>query len=452
MSNVINRFKLLIIIYITIVTGATYFSIYLPVKDTLKNNAFENYLHNIKTDDMIIQQFRIRCEDLTINLSNSYLLEIYLNDYIGGIITLEDLKTNTQSKYKERIGNMHNLKSAVRIVKNNIIATQGEVDWSEAITMGDKDYLTSKIDIKNQDIIFKVFSPIEINNNTVGYDILEFYMTDIINSVNRDVIKFNLLLSGNAKPSLYNNPVYSLDNMDLFTEGKYTVHIREIDGCDAYLYYKVANKVLFAAISKLTIIIFISCTVAIIVMVTLTNLLIVKSAGKVLANTEKSKEKYKEFAIRDTLSGAYSRRFFENWIEEQLADKDNAKNFKYTAVLLDVDRFKMINDSFGHIGGDKAIHSVSCVLLATVRTEDYVIRYGGDEFLILFKDCSDEQAESVMERVKEKIHDIDVINFDISISYGIQRIDSPKNIHEAVKMADEKMYAEKKKKNIISNN
>lgn len=450
MSHVIKKFKLLIIIYITIISGATYLSIYLPVRNVLRDNALENYLLNIQSDDIIINQFKMRCEDITQSLSNNYLLKNYITEYKKGLLSIENLEENVQSAYSEYAKDMHNLISAVRIVDNTIIATLGEVDRSD-ISPGDNEYLTSIIKINDRNIHFKLTSPIKDGDSIIGYDIVDFDMTDVIDAMNRDEIKFNLVESSNAKGLIYLEPIYSIGNLSLYAEGNKTVHIREIEGCEAFLYYEIANRELFSDINKLKIIILIGCTLAIVIMVILTNLLVVKSAGKILTITEKSKEKYKEYAIKDTLSGAYSRRFFDNWVEDQLEIKENNKDFNYTAVILDVDRFKMINDSFGHLGGDKAIHAVSCVLLATVRAEDYVIRYGGDEFLILFKDCTEEQAISIMERVMDKIKNIDVIKFNISISYGVQKITSPKNIYDAIRTADEKMYEVKKQKNILNN-
>jgi diguanylate cyclase (GGDEF)-like protein len=166
-----------------------------------------------------------------------------------------------------------------------------------------------------------------------------------------------------------------------------------------------------------------------------------------IAISEKRGEMYKKDSMLDPLSGAYSRRFFEEWIKKE-SISNSKENFHYTMVLLDVDRFKQINDSCGHLSGDEAIKIVGSALFSCVRTTDYVIRYGGDEFMLLLNECSESQAEDIMYRVCDKLRKIDTVPFEISISYGIQEIKSRNDILKAMNQADKKMYEAKKTKNI----
>jgi diguanylate cyclase (GGDEF)-like protein len=72
----------------------------------------------------------------------------------------------------------------------------------------------------------------------------------------------------------------------------------------------------------------------------------------------------------------------------------------FSAVLLDIDRFKPINDRYGHLVGDKVIQRVAELVQKTVRSSDVVARWGGEEFIIFLKECTLEQAEHIAEKIR----------------------------------------------------
>jgi diguanylate cyclase (GGDEF)-like protein len=161
-----------------------------------------------------------------------------------------------------------------------------------------------------------------------------------------------------------------------------------------------------------------------------------------LNQAEKTKEIYKEYAYRDTLTGAYSRLYFEKWSKSKI---ENARfiHEDISVVMIDINRYKYINDTYGHTAGDKALQRVAAILQMSVKNEDLVVRYGGDEFLLVLANSKYEEADKIMVKINSNLMKIEDLNFSLSLSYGIEQIGSYKEMHSAIQRADEKMYESK---------
>ena len=134
----------------------------------------------------------------------------------------------------------------------------------------------------------------------------------------------------------------------------------------------------------------------------------------------------------DVLTKTYNRRIL-----------DKETNYD-VVVMCDIDNFKEINDSFGHQVGDEILKKVSKLLLSITREDDFVCRYGGDEFIIVLKNCCIIDANNKIEKLKEKLN-------EISLSFGITEYEENKTLAEAIKEADEALYISKNNgKNEIS--
>ena len=113
-------------------------------------------------------------------------------------------------------------------------------------------------------------------------------------------------------------------------------------------------------------------------------------------------------------------------------------------VMCDIDNFKGINDKYGHLVGDKILVLVSKVLDSITREEDFVCRYGGDEFTIVLRDCSIEDAIKKMTTIKDKImcvmYELDI---DVTISFGMTEYEEGKLLIDAIDEADKALYKSK---------
>ena len=120
----------------------------------------------------------------------------------------------------------------------------------------------------------------------------------------------------------------------------------------------------------------------------------------------------------------------------------------FAVILMDIDNFKSINDRFGHLKGDYVLMEVAQILRTCVRGADYIIRYGGDEFIMLLPDTDQEGAEIVVERLQKKITDWDTRSedgrFELTISAGISIFTQGREAAELVTEADQRMYEAKR--------
>lgn len=125
--------------------------------------------------------------------------------------------------------------------------------------------------------------------------------------------------------------------------------------------------------------------------------------------------------------------------------------------MCDIDNFKAINDSCGHDCGDYVIKSVAETITSTVRGEDKVARWGGEEYLLLFPDTDLANAQNSVARLKRMItsHSIRYSdrNIDISISFGLAEYESQSSIDDIIRVADRRLYSAKRsgKNAIVAN-
>jgi diguanylate cyclase (GGDEF)-like protein/PAS domain S-box-containing protein len=110
-----------------------------------------------------------------------------------------------------------------------------------------------------------------------------------------------------------------------------------------------------------------------------------------------------EQSTRDHLTGLFNRRYLEETLEREL-QRATRKKLTLGIIMLDVDDFKQINDSHGHAAGDAILRELGAMLLKNVRKEDIPSRYGGDEFIIVLPDASQEVTQKRAELLREKAH------------------------------------------------
>jgi diguanylate cyclase (GGDEF)-like protein len=116
-----------------------------------------------------------------------------------------------------------------------------------------------------------------------------------------------------------------------------------------------------------------------------------------------------------------------------------------TILMTDVDNFKAVNDTYGHLVGDKALQKISAVFVENLRSHDLVGRFGGDEFIIVLPDTSLEQSIIVADKLREYIDELKVCEGGAlcSLSIGIAQWKDEESFEELLKIADERLYRAK---------
>jgi len=139
----------------------------------------------------------------------------------------------------------------------------------------------------------------------------------------------------------------------------------------------------------------------------------------------------------DGLTGAYNRNFFN----EEIKKIDVEENLPISVIMGDVNGLKLTNDAFGHLMGDKLLVSAADIMKRVCRENDIVVRWGGDEFIILLPKTEEKYAEQISERIKEECikENVEILNISISLGFNTKN-NKEDDIINSITSAEEMMY------------
>ncbi|MCL2472740.1 MAG: GGDEF domain-containing protein [Treponema sp.] len=155
-----------------------------------------------------------------------------------------------------------------------------------------------------------------------------------------------------------------------------------------------------------------------------------------------------ERTLRDIKTGLFNNGFFMNRLNEEIARTRRSRT-RASIIMIDVDKFKDFNDTYGHIAGDRVLESLAITLKQGVRVEDIPSRFGGEEFTILLPDTDRERAWLVAERLRTMVEDMK-INWDpplpqVTISLGVFTFNKDTDLpaDDIIRRADDALYLSK---------
>ena len=159
-------------------------------------------------------------------------------------------------------------------------------------------------------------------------------------------------------------------------------------------------------------------------------------------------EHLRESSLRDAMTGLYNRRFLEEYVTTLVATATRQKK-PFSVLMLDLDHFKQVNDTFGHESGDKVLKTLAEILAKSIRNSDLLIRYGGEEFLIILLESSTEDALHVAENIRNRVAETKIslpaAMLQKTISIGVAEFPlHADNFWQVVKFADVALYEAKK--------
>lgn len=148
----------------------------------------------------------------------------------------------------------------------------------------------------------------------------------------------------------------------------------------------------------------------------------------------------------DYLTGLLNRRGMMNGLEKEVA-RQARQGGSMGLLLLDLDHFKQVNDSYGHAAGDLAICATANVLRSMKRSYDYAGRWGGEEFMLLLPECHEDELIAIAERIREAIRNLHIETgtqtFTFTVSIGAHYPSSPQTLDAMLHQADKALYAAK---------
>jgi two-component system cell cycle response regulator len=147
-------------------------------------------------------------------------------------------------------------------------------------------------------------------------------------------------------------------------------------------------------------------------------------------------------ACHDSLTGVYNQRFLEEVGSREIG---RARRYKIplSVIMIDIDHFKKVNDRFGHVKGNEILKKVVSLLKMSCRESDIIVRYGGDEFVVLLPNTDELGAQATRERIKKILHDLPFPL--IELSCGIASWSEELSLEDLIQKADEEMYRDKRR-------
>jgi diguanylate cyclase (GGDEF)-like protein len=268
-------------------------------------------------------------------------------------------------------------------------------------------------------------------------------MTPLLDEMNTDNLKVEIINLEYRNQNDYGE-IYSMTNEYQVTRDKDTVHyIQEIDSGRYYLHISTPYKAIIGSSQARTNLQLGLYLFGVLLLFVLFNMVILRQANQLLMDSENSREVYKKYAYQDTLTNAYTRLSLDHWLVDQKKRKSQAL---FSIVMLDIDLFKFINDAYGHQVGDEVLIKLADTINSIIRKDDFLIRYGGDEFLIVLDNARESHAEEILKRIQLRLETENIYEFPIRISYGIVELNDIQSYEDAIILADQRMYAHKKSK------
>ena len=153
---------------------------------------------------------------------------------------------------------------------------------------------------------------------------------------------------------------------------------------------------------------------------------------------------FEQLSVTDDLTGLLNQRYLKERIAEEIK-RSNRQGYPMSFMMIDVDNFKTYNDSFSHPEGDKALKLVAHCLKDTLRGADIAARYGGEEFSILLPQTNSAEAETIAERIRQRVEATSFPNRQVTISVGVASCSKIVcDAQEIVANADKALYEAKR--------
>lgn len=174
-----------------------------------------------------------------------------------------------------------------------------------------------------------------------------------------------------------------------------------------------------------------------------------EKADTINAKLQQANAELEKMTMVDGLTGIYNRRYLDSFLE-RLWEINMSEKFPVALIMLDIDRFKQYNDTYGHLAGDQCLRVMAKLIEENLdRKSDFVARYGGEEFAILLSNTTEDKAAIIAERIRKVIEsteiDNDIEKTSITISLGVASMISTRlmSASDLIKTADRALYEAK---------
>ena len=444
MRGLIKRARLLVVLILIFVTVVTYLSIFKPIERNLYESEIDSYVNLSISKFQTVENAVSRCIEGGDSLSSRTMILNKIIDYNLGNISFKELCEYTQPKYEDGANVLKYLVSAVRLYGNKEIAHYYNDDNYSVKIENTIDLSSQEKSLKfietDGTIYLRIISEIKKDDAVLAKDVLLFDFTDIVIPLSSENYEVQMLLQNKYLNLIeQSNLVAEAENITVFENSINIFAILSLDE-EVYISLETPKNIIYADLNKIITQVIITWFIILAIIFIVIYFLFFKYAKTKFMETEKSMYQLKNDLNKDKLTDTYSRGFLEVW-NNKIRDKSQL----YSLVMVDIDNFKDVNDKYGHVVGDGVLKEVALEIMNSIRNNDFLIRYGGDEFLILLNETHIEETEIITQRALERVNNIDKFEFKVSFSYGISELYYNDDMIEILKIADAKMYENKRR-------
>lgn len=162
-----------------------------------------------------------------------------------------------------------------------------------------------------------------------------------------------------------------------------------------------------------------------------------------ITSLERSRKKLEDLSIKDSLTSLFNRRYIYRTLKQEI-NRVKRFNREFTILMIDIDDFKVINDTYGHIKGDEVLKEMSEILLINLRNIDVLGRYGGEEFMVILPETNSNEAYFVAERMRRAIEKTKIKELQLTISIGVAQYINGEEYKATIERADKGLYEAKR--------
>jgi len=425
MLYIIKRLRKLIIIVIIITALFFYWGVFSPLRTELQSSLRKEFERSVTITEHNVENTFNRYIEGAESISSRTMIKNKLAQYLNSEISLNKLKNYTDEKYSDGIRVLDNILGAYRISNNKIISSWGEENIKNLEDDIKFNNRKTQIKILEDELYFLVNSPIIKNEVKLGNDILIYKLKDILNEINKQNIKYNIIYDNN----LEKERLIIGDNIKDF---------RRLLNTNYWLKAKMPKKDLYNTLNSLSIKIIGGFIILLILIITIFYKTLNYTSKEVIKNLKMKAE-------FDEMLNIYNRTKF---MEKLKLETERSHRYKsdVSLIMFDVDYFKEINDNYGHLVGDDILKSLINIVKNEIREVDFLARYGGDEFIIINPETKLKESVKLAERLRFKIENSEFEKIDkVSCSFGVAELREDDDIDSFIKRVDDALYEAKEK-------
>lgn len=448
--------RVAIVLLILFICGPllTYFFIYLPLGNTVKENLLLNFsqLSEVKYDSFNhnIDQNLNRAK----LISDRAMIRRSMQSYLDGNMSFVDLQEYVDERYEDFATTIENLLWTYRYVGDKLVA-EYEVDKNlrnrcDFVLPTDRNTQSYNFCKGDDYLTLLVYSPVYSNNVVIGHDELAFDFTKIPESLLSSTSNI-LMINRNALDYVKIDSEF-LSNTDsgvTFSKGDYYYWIATINE-DLYFTSVKKGENLLKPLNSISMHILATTILVYVVLVLLVLFYVVRFARKEMKILEIDQGIFKKAVTEakvDYLTKIGNRRSAEEALNNyfKIFQKDYSV---FPIILFDIDNFKYINDTYGHFAGDKVIISIVDEVINCIEEKATLYRWGGDEFILIANNLAEEQADpfakEILNVIGKMVIEVGEYKIKPTISMGISIFCTEDQYYlDVVERADQAMYQAK---------